>query len=103
VVGIVVLSERLEWYQPVGGLIILAGVAVSQGLFSRHRAPGSGTDPVLDERPSLVASEAGACQDCSAAESAAPPLRANDGRPKPDQVGVTSEKPPARKASTNSP
>lgn len=106
VVGIVVLGERLEWYQPVGGLIILAGVAVSQGLFSRHRrahAHGRPTDPVPDEQPSLVASEAGACQDCSAAESAQPPpAHANDGRTS-DQVGVTSEKPPARKASTNSP
>jgi len=81
-VGIVVLSERLEWYQPVGGLIVLAGVAVSQGLFSRHRRTHTAAaDPVRDEPPSMVASEASACPS--------------------DQVGVTSEKPPARKAFTN--
>ena len=29
-VGAIVLGERLEWYQPVGALIVLTGVAVSQ-------------------------------------------------------------------------
>ena len=38
VIGIVVLRERLAWYQPVGALIVLAGVAVSQGLLARRRA-----------------------------------------------------------------
>jgi drug/metabolite transporter (DMT)-like permease len=31
-VGMVVLDERLSWHQPVGALIVLVGVAVSQGL-----------------------------------------------------------------------
>jgi drug/metabolite transporter (DMT)-like permease len=32
VIGVVVLNERLNWYQPVGALVVLTGVAVSQGL-----------------------------------------------------------------------
>jgi drug/metabolite transporter (DMT)-like permease len=36
-VGLVVLDERLTWYQPVGALVVLAGVAVSQGLPGRAR------------------------------------------------------------------
>ncbi|MFG1911183.1 DMT family transporter [Kribbella sp. NPDC048928] len=32
-VGVIVLHEHITWYQPVGGLIVLGGVAVSQGLF----------------------------------------------------------------------
>ncbi|CAN5434935.1 DMT family transporter [soil metagenome] len=76
VVGIVVLSERLEWYQPVGGLIVLAGVAVSQGLFSMRRWKWTQTHPSAGEPP-LVASEAGACQDCTDEPD---PMRA-DGQP----------------------
>jgi drug/metabolite transporter (DMT)-like permease len=30
VVGVIVLNVRLEWYQPVGALIVLAGVAVAR-------------------------------------------------------------------------
>jgi drug/metabolite transporter (DMT)-like permease len=37
-IGAVVLSERLTWHQPVGALIVLLGVAVSQG-FLRLRRP----------------------------------------------------------------
>ncbi|MFC0623892.1 DMT family transporter [Kribbella deserti] len=36
VVGVLVLNERLTWYQPVGALVVLAGVAVSQGVFTRR-------------------------------------------------------------------
>jgi drug/metabolite transporter (DMT)-like permease len=32
-IGVVVLGEHLSWYEPVGGLVVLAGVAVSQGGF----------------------------------------------------------------------
>lgn len=41
VVGVVGLDEHVSWYQPVGGLIVLAGVAVSQGLLGGRlsRAP----------------------------------------------------------------
>ncbi|MCZ7426759.1 DMT family transporter [Micromonospora sp. WMMA1949] len=36
-VGAVVLGERMTWHQPVGALVVLAGVAVAQGLFGRRR------------------------------------------------------------------
>lgn len=38
VIGIVVLREQLQWYQPVGAAVVLAGVAVSQGLLGRRTA-----------------------------------------------------------------
>ncbi|GIJ21948.1 DMT family transporter [Micromonospora lutea] len=52
-IGTVVLNERLTWHQPVGALIVLLGVAVSQGLLGRPRrrvAPGVGapTAPVVE-------------------------------------------------------
>jgi drug/metabolite transporter (DMT)-like permease len=37
VAGVVVLGEHITWNQPVGGLIVLSGVAVSQGLLARVR------------------------------------------------------------------
>ena len=37
VVGMAVLDEGLAWYQPVGALIVLFGVAVSQGVVKRRR------------------------------------------------------------------
>ncbi|MFF4777097.1 DMT family transporter [Microtetraspora fusca] len=36
-VGVIVLHEQIAWYQPVGGLIVLFGVAVSQGLLGSPR------------------------------------------------------------------
>lgn len=39
-VGVIVLHEHITWYQPVGGLIVLAGVAVSQGLFKNLGGSG---------------------------------------------------------------
>ncbi|MFI7251099.1 DMT family transporter [Micromonospora chalcea] len=38
-VGAVVLGERMTWHQPVGALVVLAGVAVAQGLFGRRSRP----------------------------------------------------------------
>ncbi len=32
IVGVLVLDEHLTWYQPVGALVVLCGVAVSQGV-----------------------------------------------------------------------
>jgi drug/metabolite transporter (DMT)-like permease len=32
-IGVLVLDEHLTWYEPVGGLVVLAGVAISQGAF----------------------------------------------------------------------
>jgi drug/metabolite transporter (DMT)-like permease len=37
VAGVTLLGEHLAWNQPLGGLIVLAGVAVSQGLLRRRR------------------------------------------------------------------
>jgi drug/metabolite transporter (DMT)-like permease len=37
-VGVLILREHLHWYQPVGAAVVLAGVAVSQGLRLRRRA-----------------------------------------------------------------
>jgi drug/metabolite transporter (DMT)-like permease len=41
VVGVVGLGEHVAWYQPLGGLIVLLGVAISQGLLGGRvrRAP----------------------------------------------------------------
>ncbi|GAA1030828.1 DMT family transporter [Virgisporangium ochraceum] len=36
-IGMIVLDEGLAWYQPVGALIVLFGVAVSQGVVKRRR------------------------------------------------------------------
>ncbi|GAA2103218.1 DMT family transporter [Microlunatus panaciterrae] len=43
-VGVLVLDEHLTWYQPVGAGIVLAGVAVSQGLLSRRPSALALTD-----------------------------------------------------------
>src|SRR5690606_29211583 len=46
-VGVVVLSEPLTWHQPLGALVVLAGVAVAQGAHPRRTAsPG----PLTNER-----------------------------------------------------
>lgn len=39
VVGAVVLGEQVTWNQPVGGLFVVAGAAVAQGLVGRSRSP----------------------------------------------------------------
>jgi drug/metabolite transporter (DMT)-like permease len=36
--GIIVLDETLTWNQPVGAAVVLVGVAVTQGMFSRRRS-----------------------------------------------------------------
>jgi len=104
VVGVVVLGERLEWYQPAGGLIVLAGVAVSQGLFSRHhRRRDSAPTPRTSDEPRTIASEASACPDRGDRELVRPSMQPTAPIARgSDQVGVTSAKPPARNASTNS-
>jgi len=37
VVGMVVLGEEPHWYQPLGGAVVLLGVAIAQGRFRRTR------------------------------------------------------------------
>ena len=44
IAGVAFLSERLSWNEPVGGLLVLLGVAASQGLL-RRRGPLASTAP----------------------------------------------------------
>lgn len=37
IVGVLLLDEHLTWFQPVGAVIVLLGVAVSQGAFRKSR------------------------------------------------------------------
>jgi drug/metabolite transporter (DMT)-like permease len=37
-IGVLVLGEHLTWHQPVGALIVLVGVAISQGALAGRRA-----------------------------------------------------------------
>ncbi len=36
--GVMVLGEKLHWFEPVGGFIILIGAAIAQGLFRRRKS-----------------------------------------------------------------
>ncbi|MPZ28128.1 MAG: EamA family transporter [Micromonosporaceae bacterium] len=38
-IGVIVLSESLTWYQPVGTLVVFSGIAITQGLPLRRRRP----------------------------------------------------------------
>jgi drug/metabolite transporter (DMT)-like permease len=51
-IGIVVLGEHLAWYEPVGGLVVLAGVAVSQGGFRLPKRVPAASPPVSVTEPS---------------------------------------------------
>jgi drug/metabolite transporter (DMT)-like permease len=37
VVGVIFLHERLTWFEPVGGLVVLLGAAIGQGRMQRVR------------------------------------------------------------------
>lgn len=39
IVGVGFLGEHITWYEPVGALIVLFGIAYSQGRFTRRTAP----------------------------------------------------------------
>ncbi|HEU5108410.1 MAG TPA: DMT family transporter [Micromonosporaceae bacterium] len=50
VLGVLVLDEHLSWYQPVGALVVLGGVAISQGVIRwpvrrRARRPSPAVAP----------------------------------------------------------
>ncbi|MBY8872847.1 DMT family transporter [Micromonospora sp. PLK6-60] len=51
-IGALALDERLNWHQPVGALIVLLGVAVTQGLVGRRRRR-----PVAAGAPAVPAAE----------------------------------------------
>lgn len=38
--GVLVLGEKLTWYQPVGALIVIAGVSITQGMGGQHPRTG---------------------------------------------------------------
>jgi drug/metabolite transporter (DMT)-like permease len=44
VLGILVLGEVLVWNEPVGAVVVLVGVAISQGILPRRRGPGWAND-----------------------------------------------------------
>jgi drug/metabolite transporter (DMT)-like permease len=47
IIGVLALDERLSWYQPAGAVIVLAGVAVSQGVLRRRKRPvNRATEPI---------------------------------------------------------
>jgi len=51
--GVLVLSEHLHWYEPVGAVVILVGVAISQGLLPiRSATAGAGALTPRDRPPS---------------------------------------------------
>ncbi|WP_196255817.1 DMT family transporter [Micromonospora sp. WMMC415] len=53
-IGALVLDERLTWHQPVGALVVLLGVAVTQGLIGRRPTPTPvGTPAVPAAEPVL--------------------------------------------------
>ena len=54
--GVTVLREPLEWFQPAGALVVLSGVAISQGLLSRRAR--TSPDILADPKP-LCSTEAG--------------------------------------------
>jgi drug/metabolite transporter (DMT)-like permease len=42
VLGVLVLGERVRWNEPVGGVVILVGIALASGVLGRRRAVGQG-------------------------------------------------------------
>lgn len=53
--GIIVLGETLTWNQPVGALVVLIGVAVTQGVLSRRpKRRVENWEPELDRPPAEV-------------------------------------------------
>jgi drug/metabolite transporter (DMT)-like permease len=80
-VGVLILGEHLIWNQPVGAAIVLAGVAISQGVLGRLRRN-------RDTRPAEREAEARAGRAPAAPQGAVPvvlrrlPRRASKGTPR---------------------
>jgi len=48
VLGVLVLGESVHWYEPVGGIVVIAGIVISQGgLRRRERTAARKDDAVL--------------------------------------------------------
>ena len=56
--GVALLHEHLTWNQPVGGVIVLLGVAASQGLLTRRRTGARGSAR-RDGRPARTPARSG--------------------------------------------
>jgi hypothetical protein len=55
VVGVALLGEELTWNQPVGGLVVLGGVAIAQGAWARlRRRPREFSDPGARSEPGAL-------------------------------------------------
>jgi drug/metabolite transporter (DMT)-like permease len=67
-IGVIALDEHVSWYQPVGAVVVLAGVAISQGAFGRRRAT---TAPAVEQPARSEAPPARS--DTAPARSDAPP------------------------------
>ncbi|WIB76890.1 DMT family transporter [Curtobacterium sp. MCPF17_002] len=39
--GVLVLGERVRWNEPVGGLVVLVGIALASGVLTRRRVPAT--------------------------------------------------------------
>jgi drug/metabolite transporter (DMT)-like permease len=59
-IGLLGLGEHIRWYQPVGALIVLAGVAVSQGMLRLPTARSRRCPPELSPELEPVAATASA-------------------------------------------
>ncbi|HEX5597645.1 MAG TPA: DMT family transporter [Micromonosporaceae bacterium] len=55
-IGVLALNENLVWHQPVGALIVLFGVAVSQGLLSGRTAKRSHPEAAATDEPGMAVS-----------------------------------------------
>lgn len=63
VIGVVGLGEHISWYQPVGAIVVLTGVAVSEGLLTPARwrpkpAPEVAPAPGVTATPEVAAARA---------------------------------------------
>ncbi|MBO0870876.1 MAG: DMT family transporter, partial [Micromonosporaceae bacterium] len=71
-IGVLGLGERLSWYQPVGALIVLCGVAVAQGMLRRPGRPARrGSVTVQEVAVSGAAARDVAARDVAVQEVAA--------------------------------
>jgi drug/metabolite transporter (DMT)-like permease len=51
VLGVVLLGESLTWNQPVGALVVVLGIAISQDLLTGHGSvPASGAPAIVETR-----------------------------------------------------
>lgn len=51
IIGVIALNEDLRWNQPVGAIVVLAGVALSQGVL---RLPASRPRPTPEPQPAVA-------------------------------------------------